>query len=44
MLTKVNEKSPIHHPHKFISNKAFSLQDFVKVITYNQKHSNNNYY
>jgi hypothetical protein len=30
MLTKVNEKSPIHHPHKFISNKAFSLQDFVK--------------
>lgn len=32
MLTKNNEKSPSHHPHKYLSHKSFSLQDFVKVI------------
>jgi len=32
MLTTVNEKSPTHQPHKYLSHKSFSSQDFVKVI------------
>ncbi|ORX83791.1 hypothetical protein BCR32DRAFT_277708 [Anaeromyces robustus] len=30
MLTKINEKSPSHHPHKYLLHKSLSLQDFVK--------------
>lgn len=30
MLTTVNEKSPTHQPHKYLSHKSFSSQDFVK--------------
>jgi hypothetical protein len=30
MLIKTNEKSPSHYPHKYLSHKSFSTQDFVK--------------